>query len=444
MKTLISQAKIINEQRCYVASVVIDGDRIAYVGNEDDIDNESFDEVIDAKGMILIPGVIDDHVHFREPGLTHKADIASESRAAAAGGVTSYFDMPNCKPQTTTIETLQHKRDIASKSSIVNHAFFFGATADNYDLIPQLPWGHIPGVKLFMGSSTGNMLVDKEESLKHIFGIMDNHVLMVHCEDTDIINRNMQKAKLQYGDDVPVSMHPQIRSAKACLESTKLAVRLANQYGTRLHIAHISTHDELELIRKNNNSRITTEACVGHLFFSSEDHQSKGALIKVNPAIKDRNERDALRKALNDDTVSVIGTDHAPHLFDEKQGGADKATSGMPILQFSLPIMLELCDEGIITPQRMVELMCHKPAQLFAIRDRGFIRKGYKADLVLINPDSKWTLTKDMILSKCGWSPLEGHTFTNKVIRTIVNGKTVYADGEIRDTNAAEELIFDN
>lgn len=442
MKTLISQAQIINEGRSYVASVIIDDDCIAYVGDENGIERESFDEVIDAKGMMLIPGVIDDHVHFREPGLTHKADIASESRAAAAGGVTSYMDMPNCNPQTTTLEDLQLKRDIAARDSIVNYSFFFGATADNYPTIPNLPWNNIPGVKLFMGSSTGNMLVDKEDSLKHIFNLMDGHVLMVHCEDSAIINRNMAEAKQRFGDDVPVSQHPLIRSAEACVESTRLAVKLANEYGVHLHIAHISTQEELELIKQNANPSITTEACIGHLVFSAEDHDKMGALIKVNPAIKERTQRDALRKALSTGEINVIGTDHAPHLYEEKQGGAAKATSGMPILQFSLPTMLELCDEGILTRERMVELMCHNPAKLFSISQRGYIHQGYKADLVLIKPNESWTVSKDIILSKCGWSPLEGHTFNNKVVRTIVNGCTVYATGEIKQTDAAEELIF--
>lgn len=442
MKTLISQAQIINEGRSYVASLLIEDDHIAYIGDETGIESNNIDEVIDAKGMILMPGVIDDHVHFREPGLTHKADIASETRAAAAGGVTSYFDMPNCKPQTTTLADLQYKRDKAKQDSIVNYAFFFGATSDNYSTIPQLPWKNIPGVKLFMGSSTGNMLVDKEESLKHIFSLMDGHILMVHCEDSAIIDRNMTKAKEQYGDDVPVIMHPQIRSAEACVESTRLAVKMANEYDTHLHIAHISTQEELELIKNNNNPYITTEACVGHLYFSSEDHEEMGALIKVNPAIKNCKQRDALRKALSTGEITLVGTDHAPHLYEEKQGGASKATSGMPILQFSLTTMLELCDEGILTKERMVELMCHKPADLFGIEGRGYIRNGYKADLVLVKPDESWSVTKECILSKCGWSPLEGHKFNNKVIRTFVNGLTVYKEGKIEHTDAAEELIF--
>lgn len=444
MKTLISQAQIINDGRSYVASVVINDDCIAYVRDEADIREDKYDEVIDANGMILIPGVIDDHVHFREPGLTYKADIACESRAAAAGGVTSYMDMPNCKPQTTSLADLQHKREIASQNSVVNYSFFFGATADNYSVIPQLTWNNIPGVKLFMGSSTGNMLVDKEEALREIFRLMDGHILMVHCEDSSIIDRNMAEAKMKYGEDVPVSMHPEIRSAEACVESTRLAVKLANEYGVHLHVAHISTQEELKLIQQNANPAITTEACVGHLFFSAEDHDTMGALIKVNPSIKDHSQRDALRKALISGQINVIGTDHAPHLYEEKQGGAVKATSGMPIIQFSLPTMLELCDEGVLSRERMVELMCHNPAKLFGISRRGYIREGYKADLVLVKPNEKWTVCKDIIQSKCGWSPLEGHTFYNKVVRTIVNGQTVYANGEIRRTDAAEELVFGN
>lgn len=397
--------------------------------------------VIDARGMLLLPGVIDDHVHFRDPGLTHKADIASESRAAAAGGVTSYLDMPNTNPQTTTLPALEAKFQSASQSSVVNYSFFFGATDSNSDLISQLPWHRIPGVKLFMGSSTGNMLVDKEEALHDIFSRMGNHVLMVHCEDTATIDHNMQAAIKQYGPDVPISQHPDIRSVEACVKSTNLAIRMAEQHNTRLHIAHLTTRDELQLVAAAPDT-VTAEACVSHLLFSSDDYATLGARIKCNPAVKSVEHRDALRQALTDGTITLVGTDHAPHLLSEKQGGAARAVSGMPMLQFSLPAMLELADRGILSLPRLVELMCHAPARLFGIEQRGYIRPGYKADLVLVQPNSPWEVTSDCIQSKCGWSPLEGHIFENKIRRTWVNGRTVYADGHIHDTTAAEALLF--
>ena len=440
MRVLIKGGHIVNEGRTQDGYIVIeDGNIVEVKGNKEEVrDNPSdFDEIIDTTGCYVLPGIIDDHVHFREPGLTAKADIDTESRAAAAGGVTSYFDMPNCNPQTTTLETLDEKFALAREKSHVNYSFFYGATNDNADTFAKLPAHKIPGVKLFMGSSTGNMLVDKQQALERIFKTC-KLPLMAHCEDTDIINRNMAEAKQAWVDDPQVSLHPLIRSEEACLASSRKAVELAKKYGTRLHIAHISTAEELELIEGN----ITAEACVGHLYFTQLDHERLGAKIKVNPAIKTPVDQFMLREALTDGRISVVGTDHAPHLLSQKEGGCVKAASGMPMIQFSLVTMLELVDEGVLTIQRLVELMCHNPARLFGIQQRGFLRKGYRADITIVRPKRPWTVTKDCILSKCGWSPLEGHTFNWQVERTLCNGHTVYRDGQVDSTYIGEEIAF--
>ena len=447
-RILVSGGRIVNEGRQFDGYIVIEDGTITEVTTRQP--EASFDETIDASGCYVLPGIIDDHVHFREPGLTEKADILSESRAAAAGGVTSYFDMPNCVPQTTTLEALNDKFARASRNSIVNYSFFYGATNDNADTFSQLDASRIPGIKLFMGSSTGNMLVDRQQTLERIFSCC-RLPLMVHCEDTAIINQNMAAAKQAWGDDPQVSLHALIRSEEACLASTRKAVELAKKYGTRLHVAHISTAEELELLESNNSqssipnsqfSRITAEACVGHLYFTQLDHERLGAKIKVNPAIKTPVDQFMLRQALNDGRITVVATDHAPHLLEQKQGGCCKAASGMPMVQFSLVTMLELADEGVLTIPRLVELMCHNPARLFGIRQRGFLREGYRADLVLVRPHSPWTVTKDIILSKCGWSPMEGHEYQWRVERTLCNGQTVYADGSVADVSAGEEIAF--
>ena len=440
MRVLIKGGHIVNEGCTQDGYIVIeDGNIVEVKGNKEEVrDNPSdFDEIIDTTGCYVLPGIIDDHVHFREPGLTAKADIDTESRAAAAGGVTSYFDMPNCNPQTTTLEALDEKFALAREKSHVNYSFFYGATNDNADTFAKLPAHRIPGVKLFMGSSTGNMLVDKQQALERIFKTCQLP-LMAHCEDTDIINRNMAEAKQAWGDDPQVSLHPLIRSEEACLTSSRKAVELAKKYGTRLHIAHISTAEELELIEGN----ITAEACVGHLYFTQLDHERLGAKIKVNPAIKTPVDQFMLREALTDGRISVVGTDHAPHLLSQKEGGCVKAASGMPMIQFSLVTMLELVDEGVLTIQRLVELMCHNPARLFGVQQRGFLRKGYRADITIVRPKRPWTVTKDCILSKCGWSPLEGHTFNWQVERTLCNGHTVYRDGQVDSTYIGEEIAF--
>lgn len=442
MKILIKGGHIVNEGRVTDGNIVIEDGNIIEISKQQP--EASFDETIDASGCYVLPGVIDDHVHFREPGLTEKADIDTESRAAAAGGVTSYFDMPNCNPQTTTLEALKEKQALARKKSHVNYAFFYGATNDNIDTFSQLDATTIPGIKLFMGSSTGNMLVDRQEVLERIFKSC-KLPLMVHCEDTDIINRNMASAKEAWGQDPPVSLHAMIRSEEACLESTRKAVALANKYGTRLHVAHISTAEELELFsvcRDSIATKVTAEACVGHLFFTQLDHERLGTRIKVNPAIKTPVDQFMLREALTDGRISVVATDHAPHLLSQKEGGCAKAASGMPMIQFSLVTMLELVDEGVLTIQRLVELMCHNPARLFGVQQRGFLRTGYRADITIVRPKSPWTVTSDCILSKCGWSPMEGHQYQWRVERTLCNGQTVYAKGQVSADVLGEAITF--
>ena len=413
--------------------------RIAKIIEGNHTPDASYDEVIDASGCFVLPGIIDDHVHFREPGLTAKADMDTESQAAAAGGVTTYFDMPNTVPQTTTLEALEEKYALGAEKSHVNYAFFFGATNDNVALFSQLDKRRVPGIKLFMGSSTGNMLVDRQEALDQIFASADMPI-MVHCEDTGIINRNMAAAKEKYGDDPNVTHHPEIRSAEACYESTHLAVTLAKKHHARLHVAHLTTARELELFGDDPN--ITAEATVSHLFFCDRDYSLLGTRIKCNPAIKSERDREALREALNDGRISVVGTDHAPHLLSQKEGGCAKAASGMPMVQFSLVTMLELVDQGVLSLERLVELMCHHPATLFGVRHRGFLREGYQADIVLVRPNTGWTVTKEIILSKCGWSPMEGHMYLWRVERTLCNGHTVWQQGRVDTSYIGQPVEF--
>lgn len=454
MSLLIKGGRIVNEGRVAEADIVVANGNITDVrSRKSAADDADFAEVIDATGCYVLPGIIDEHVHFREPGLTEKADIDTESRAAAAGGVTSYFDMPNCMPTTTTLQALNDKFALARQKSHVNYSFFYGATNDNADTFSQLPASRIPGIKLFMGSSTGNMLVDQQQALERIFKTC-RLPLMAHCEDTDIINRNMAEAKKAWGDDPQVSLHALIRSEEACLSSSLKAVELAKKYGTRLHVAHISTAEELELFEVDTHhkhqtpnvklQRITAEACVGHLLFTLLDHERLGAKIKVNPSIKTPVDQFMLRQALSDGRISVVATDHAPHLLSQKEGGCAKAASGMPMLQFSLVAMLELVDEGVLTIQQLVELMCHNPARLFDVHQRGFLRRGYRADITIVRPHQPWTVSKDCILSKCGWSPLEGHTFNWRVERTLCNGHTVYGNGQVDASYIGEEMRFEH
>lgn len=445
-RTLIHNATIINEGTRKQGSLVLANGNIAEILTDGRPLSAPCDETIDATGCFLLPGVIDDHVHFRDPGLTHKADIFSESRAAAAGGVTSIMDMPNTNPPTVTLDALEQKQQLLAEKCIVNHSCYFGATNDNYDLFPQLDKTRVCGIKLFMGSSTGNMLVDRMDSLRHIFGGTDM-LIAAHCEDQDIIRRNTEKYKAEYGEgeQIPVSKHPNIRSTQACYASSKLAVQLATEAGARLHVLHISTAKELPLFSDtplDEHKKITAEACVAHLLFEQKDYKTLAACIKCNPAIKRKADRDALRQAITTPRIDVIATDHAPHLLTEKAGGALRAASGMPMVQFSLVSMLQLMEEGVLSLETIVEKMCHNPARLFRIEDRGFIREGYRADLVLVRPE-RWQLTRESILSKCGWSPLEGRTFDWRVMKTVINGHQVYDHTNgVDDAYRGEALRF--
>ena len=442
-RTLIYNVTMVNEGRRFKGGLLIEDDRIERIFDDESLfSSMPAGTGINAEGCYLLPGVIDDHVHFREPGLTAKADIESESRAAAAGGVTTYIDMPNTLPQTTTVEALKQKRVLAAHKSHVNYGFFVGATRNNIDELRSLNRRKVCGIKLFMGASTGNMLVDDEEALDRLFE-QARLPIMTHCEDGAIIAENMAACKAQYGDDPDVALHSRIRSAEACYASTAEAVRLAKKWGARLHVAHISTAKELELFTPGD-SRITAEVCLPHLLFTEADYARLGSRIKCNPAVKTAEDRDALRKALTDGRISVIGTDHAPHTITDKQGGAARAASGMPTLQFSLVSMLQLVDEGVLSLERMVELMCHAPARLFNIEGRGYLREGYKADLVLVRPHSPWTLTPNKIESRCNWSPLEGRRFNWKVEKTFCNGYLIYNNGQITDeTFHGQPVTFD-
>ena len=441
----IHNARIVNLGREYTGYVAIDGEFIHAMG--DGAAPEALlaasQEVIDAAGMLLIPGCIDDHVHFREPGLTHKADIASESRAAVAGGVTSYMDMPNTKPLTITAEALEEKFDIAARSSVANYSFFIGATNNNIDTLLSIDNKRVAGVKLFLGSSTGNMLVDESDVLHRLFRECRT-LISVHSEDEAIIRERRAFYTGRFGEDLSVFYHPLIRSAEACYVCTERAVELARRYGTRLHVAHISTARELELFWAEPllDKRITAEACVHHLWFTDNDYASLGTRIKCNPAIKTTADRNALRDAVNNGAIDLIATDHAPHLLSEKQGGALTAASGSPYVQFSLIMMLELVRQGVFSTVTVVEKMCHAPAMLYNIDRRGILRPGYYADIVLIDTNTRHTVTKEDVLSKCGWSPLEGTTFHSRVVKTFVNGKCIYSDGVVADNVASHPLKF--
>ncbi|MDR2914711.1 MAG: dihydroorotase [Tannerella sp.] len=445
MRTLIKNALIINEGRSFKGSVLIDGKCISSVYEGDDLPVELLRDVkiMDASGKWLLPGAIDDQVHFREPGLTHKGDIGSESRAAVAGGVTTYMDMPNTNPQTTTIEDLEWKFQRAAEVSVANYSFFFGGTNDNADLISRLDRKRVPGIKLFLGSSTGNMLVDKEDSLRRFFGETDM-LIAVHAEKEEIIRRNKEYYVSRYGENLDISFHSKIRSAEACYASSSEAVVLARKLGTRLHLFHLSTEKELALLDRGllNERKITGEVCVHHLWFCDDDYEKFGNRIKWNPSIKTKSDRNALRDALNDNTISVVATDHAPHLLSEKEGSCLTAASGGPLVQHSLLAMLEMAADGLFTKEKVVEKMAHHPAELYGIDKRGYIREGYYADLVLIDPDKSITVTKDNILYKCGWSPFEGYTFRNSVYKTLVNGKVVYTGGGTVEDSIGMEIRY--
>ncbi len=435
MKTLITNATIVSDGEKEEGSLLIEDDMIAGVyGKYASL--PSADCTIDAEGALLLPGIIDSHVHFREPGLTHKATIASESRAALAGGVTSVMDMPNVVPQTTTNALWQERQRLGSEESRVNFAYYLGATNDNAEEIKRVDIHHVPGIKLFMGSSTGNMLVDKEEALRSVFR-SSPILVMAHCEDTARINTRLQQAKERWGDAAPMKCHTWVRDEKACYRSSSLAVEYARQEKAQLHIAHVTTARELPLLADG----VTGEACLSHLLFCDADYQRLGTLIKVNPSVKTEADRKALLNALSDGTITLVSTDHAPHLLEEKERGVFSSPSGMPLVQYSLISMLELVEQGVLSVERMVELMCHAPARLYGIHRRGHIREGYKADLVLVQR-KRWTLNADDVLSKCGWSPLEGRTFEHRVVKTFVNGLLAYDNGTLNDSCRGEALEF--
>lgn len=432
-KILIKNARIVNEGRMFKGAVLIDRDKIEEVYEEAVPVAASGVQVIDAEGKLLLPGAIDDQVHFREPGLTHKGDIASESRAAVAGGITSFMDMPNTKPQTTSIADLEWKLQRGAETSLANYSFFFGGTNDNMDEIRKLDRSRVPGLKLFLGSSTGNMLVDKKESLERIFGEADM-LIAIHAEKEEVIKRNIAYYTDMYGEDLDISFHSKIRSEEACYASSSEAVELATRLNSRLHILHLSTAKELTLLSNEiplSEKKITGEVCVHHLWFHDGDYAKYGNRIKWNPSIKTLADRTALRNAVNDNTIDIVATDHAPHLLSEKEGSCLKAASGGPLVQHSLVGMLEMVAEGCFTYEKVVEKMAHMPADLFHIDCRGYIRPGYYADLVLVDPEKCWTVAPENILYKCGWSPFEGTTFHHSITQTFVNGQLVYDNGVI-------------
>ncbi|MGD0710806.1 MAG: dihydroorotase [Bacteroidales bacterium] len=443
MKTAITNANIVNENRIFKGTVILENEWITEVIEGNDFNRSGYN-VIDAKGKYLLPGVIDDHVHFREPGLTHKADIYSESKAAVAGGITSYMEMPNTVPNATTIDLLEEKFALASKKSLANYSFYIGATNENLAELKKINNKDVCGIKVFMGSSTGNMLVSEKDSLKRIFSL--NSLIAVHCEDEKTIKENLEKQKAIYGDDIPVSSHPLIRSAEACYKSSSYAVALALKYNTRLHLLHLSSAEEMVLLENSlslEKKKITAEACVHHLWFTDADYKTKGTLIKLNPAIKSSDDLDALWDALLDDRIDVIATDHSPHTFEEKNNTYLKAPSGAPMVQHSLVAMLEMVHQKKITLENIVNKMCHAPATCFNINKRGYIRAGYFADLVLVDLNKSWTVNKSNILSKCNWSPFEGDTFHSSVTHTFVNGRLVYENGKFDETAKGMRLQFD-
>ncbi|MDR3226931.1 MAG: dihydroorotase [Prevotellaceae bacterium] len=444
MRIFIKDATIVNEGLSREGSILIADDIIKHIflKNSELPENINADEIIDATGLILIPGVIDDHVHFREPGITHKADIRSETIAAAAGGVTSFMDMPNTNPAATNIENLEKKYETASQKSLINYSFYLGATNQNINEIKNVNAKNVCGIKIFMGSSTGNMLVDNEKSVEAIFE-QSPVLIAVHCENETIIKTNLAYFKSKFNDNIPFEYHSKIRSDEACATSTKHAIELAEKYNSRLHILHISTAKEVEMIAALNNNRISTETCPHYMWFCSDDYKNLNGLIKCNPAIKTQADREALRNAVSQGVINVVATDHAPHLLSEKNNNYLDCPSGLPSVQHSLNVMLELVGRNALTIEKVVECMCHNPAKVFSIKNRGFIREGYKADIALINPNAKWKADKSNILYKCAWTPFENTTFNTQVTHTFVNGKLVYHNGNIDDTTQGERLIFD-
>tara|TARA_B100000497_G_scaffold55940_1_gene63982 strand:- start:26962 stop:28305 length:1344 start_codon:yes stop_codon:yes gene_type:complete len=442
-KVLIKNAQIVNEGIIKKADVFIENDLIVEIAFS--ISAKTGDiQIIEANGKYLIPGMIDDQVHFREPGLTHKATIATESKAAVAGGITSFIEMPNTFPQATTIEKLEEKFSIAKKTSWANYSFMFGGTNDNLEEILKVDEHKVAGLKLFLGSSTGNMLVDNPKVLEEIFS-KTNLLISVHCEDEKTIKNNLEKYLKEFGDGIPIEMHPKIRSVEACYLSSSKAIELAKKTGARLHVFHLSTEKETHLFSNKQplaEKKITAEVCVHHLWFTEEDYKAKGTKIKWNPAVKSQKDKDGLWKALLDDRLDVIATDHAPHTLEEKNNGYNKAPSGGPLVQHALVALLEMYHKGKISLEKIVEKACHNPAILFQIKDRGFIREGYKADLVLVDLVSPWTVNKENILYKCGWSPFEGVTFKSRVSHTFVNGILTYHNLKFQNKSVPQRLTF--
>lgn len=444
MDILIKNIVIVNEGSQQNGSILIDQGKISKIILSEDKKTIQAKKIIDGQGKYLLPGIIDDQVHFREPGLTKKADIYSESKAAIAGGITSYMEMPNTLPQTTSQQLLSEKFDLAAQKSLANFSFYLGATNDNLNEIKKTNPKEVCGVKVFMGSSTGNMLVNDQKALAGIFA-ESPLLIATHCEDETTINKNIQKFKKEFGENVPIHYHPMIRSEEACYKSSSLAVELAKKYNSRLHILHLSTAKELDLFDNNTpskNKKITAEVCVHHLWFSDTDYQKYGTRIKWNPAIKTLKDRDALLDGLKNNKIDVVATDHAPHTWEEKENSYFKAPSGGPLVQHSLVAMLELFHQQKITLEEIANKMSHTPADIFQIDKRGYIREGYWADLVLVDLNNPWTVQKNNILYKCKWSPFEGQTFKSKITHTIVNGNIVYENGHLNETKKGLRLQF--
>ncbi|TVP48990.1 MAG: dihydroorotase [Mongoliibacter sp.] len=439
---LITGANIVNEGKITRSDILIKEGIIFNVGKN--LSEFEADMTIDAKGKHIFPGVIDDQVHFREPGLTHKADIYTESKAAVAGGVTSYMEMPNTDPQAVTIELLEEKYSLAAEKSLANYSFFFGATNDNIEEILKVDPENVCGIKVFQGSSTGNMLVDNQESLEKIFREC-KLLIATHSENDDIIKENLAKYKEEYGDDIPMKYHPKIRSEEACFDASKKVVDMARKYGTKLHVLHISTAKEVMLFDNRQpleEKRITAEACIHHLWFSEEDYEEKGTLIKWNPAVKTAQDREGIMEGVLNGNIDVIATDHAPHTLKEKDNPYTSAPSGGPLIQHSLVAMLDLYHQGKIRLDQVAEKMCHNPSILFEVEKRGYIRPGYHADLAIVDLNDPWTVSKENILAKCGWSPFEGHEFKSKVTHTIISGHLVYDNGTFNEEKKGERLKF--
>lgn len=443
---IIRNGTIVNEGISCKGDLLITGDRISAVGGIDPEDIPAGAEIIDAGGLLVLPGIIDCHVHFREPGLTYKGDLFTETRAAAAGGITSFMDMPNTIPQTTAIKFINEKFSLARDKSIINYSFYLGATHSNLNEILSADPETVCGIKIFLGASTGNMLLNDEKVLREIL-LRTPLIVAFHSEDESTVSKNLSVCREKYGDNIPAGLHPLIRSREACIKSTSFITELAKEYNSRILILHISTADEVRMLKTIGfirEKKIFSEACIHHLWFDDTDYDNLGNLIKWNPAIKTMFDREALIRGINDDTIDIVSTDHAPHLAEEKSQPYLKSPSGGPMVQHSLVAMMEMYHKGLISQEKIVEKMCHNPARIFRIKDRGFIRKGYKADICIINPDKPWSVEKNNLLYKCCWSPFEGQTFRSKVEYTIVNGEIIYNKGITEEHYRGEKLLFNN